>query len=63
MVVRADGSRTERLPGLIRWIWHDGFCGNINFRHLPGTEDLPPHVSGHVGYNVLSWRRSDKRPR
>jgi len=56
-IVLADGSLAERLPGLIRWIWDDGFCGNINFRHLPDTEDLPEHVSGHVGYNVVPWRR------
>ncbi len=33
------------------------FCGSINFRHLAGTEDLPPHVSGHVGYAVVPWKR------
>jgi predicted acetyltransferase len=56
---RPDGSTIERLPGLIRWIWQDGFCGSINFRHLPGADDLPPHVSGHVGYSVVSWRRGE----
>lgn len=52
-----DGREVERLPGFTRWIWDDAFCGTINVRHQPGTEALPPHVSGHVGYAIVPWKR------
>lgn len=52
-----DGRVVPRLPGETRWIWDGEFCGSTNFRHVPGTEDLPPHVSGHVGYAVVPWKR------
>jgi predicted acetyltransferase len=53
----ADGTETPRLPGHERWIWDGAFCGRINLRFLPGTHDLPPHVSGHIGYAVVPWKR------
>jgi predicted acetyltransferase len=53
----ADGTQVPFLPGRVFWIWQDGFCGTINLRYQRGTEDLPPHVSGHVGYGVVPWRR------
>lgn len=52
-----DGKIVERLPGVTRWIWDGGFCGSINFRHVQGAEELPPHVSGHIGYSVVPWKR------
>jgi predicted acetyltransferase len=52
-----DGSRVPRLPGKVFWMWDGAFCGSINFRHVPGTEDLPPRVSGHIGYSVVPWKR------
>jgi predicted acetyltransferase len=52
-----DGREVPRLPGLVRWIWDDAFCGAINLRYQPGTERLPPHVAGHVGYAVVPWKR------
>lgn len=51
------GETVPYLPGTTRWIWHDGFCGAINLRYVRGTTDLPPHVSGHVGYSVVPWRQ------
>lgn len=58
-VVRlADGREVPRLPGVVRWMWDGEFCGAINLRYQPGTEELPPHVSGHVGYAVVPWKRS-----
>jgi predicted acetyltransferase len=53
-----DGSQTPRLPGRILWIWDGEFSGTINIRFVPGTEDLLPHVSGHVGYAVVPWKRN-----
>ena len=54
----ADGGEVPRLPGVVRWMWDGEFCGAINLRYQPGTEELPPHVSGHVGYAVVPWKRS-----
>ena len=52
-----DGRRVPRLPFRLFWMWDGAFCGSINLRWQPGTEDLPPHVSGHVGYSVVPWKR------
>jgi predicted acetyltransferase len=52
-----DGTQVPRLPGCIRWMWDGEFCGAINFRHQPGSETLPPHVSGHIGYAVVPWKQ------
>jgi predicted acetyltransferase len=52
-----DGSEVPRLPSQQFWIWDGGFCGIANLRWpLAGTA-LPEHVLGHVGYNVVPWRR------
>jgi len=56
-VTLADGTSVPRLPGRVFWIWDGAFCGSINLRHLPGTLDLPPHVSGHLGYAVVPWKQ------
>ncbi|ABC91348.1 hypothetical conserved protein [Rhizobium etli CFN 42] len=47
---------------LLFWIWDGEFCGSINLRFLQGTEQLPPEVSGHVGYSVVPWKQA-QRPR
>jgi predicted acetyltransferase len=52
-----DGSEVPRLPGFVRWLWDDAFCGQIGFRWQPGTEALPPHCLGHIGYAVVPWKR------
>ena len=52
-----DGSTVPRLPGYHRWIWDGEFCGSISFRWQPGTEALPPHCLGHIGYGVVPWKR------
>jgi predicted acetyltransferase len=54
-----DGSMVKRLPGYHRWLWDGDFVGAINFRWTPGTEILPPHCLGHVGYAVVPWRRGE----
>lgn len=56
-VTLGDGSVAPRLPGRVLWIWDGAFCGAINLRFVPGTLDLPPHVSGHLGYAVVPWKR------
>jgi len=56
-VTLADGTSVPRLPGRVFWIWDGEFCGSINLRFVPGTLDLPPQVSGHVGYATVPWKR------
>jgi predicted acetyltransferase len=56
-ITLGDGAVVPRLPGAVLWIWDASFCGAINLRYVPGTEDLPPHVSGHVGYAVVPWKQ------
>lgn len=52
-----DGRVVERIPGRTFWLWDGEFCGAINVRAVPDTEELPPHVSGHVGYSVVPWKQ------
>lgn len=33
------------------------FCGSIGLRWVKGTEELPPHVLGHIGYSVVLGKR------
>lgn len=56
-IALGDGRVVPRLPGPVRWMWDGAFCGAISLRYVPGTEDLPEHVLGHVGYAVVPWKR------
>lgn len=56
-VTLGDGRVVPRLPGRVFWLWDGEFCGGINLRFVPGTLDLPPYVSGHLGYAVVPWKR------
>ena len=56
-VLLLDGSRKPRIPFRLLWLSDDDFCGAINLRFLAGTEELPAHVSGHVGYAVVPWKQ------
>jgi predicted acetyltransferase len=56
-VTLPDGSQVPRLPGYQYWMWDGEFCGVINFRWQPGTTDLPPTCLGHIGYEVVPWKR------
>ncbi|MEP4980960.1 GNAT family N-acetyltransferase [Ascidiaceihabitans sp.] len=58
-VTLPDGSKVPRLPSIRRWIWDDGFCGQIGLRWKPGTEELPPTCLGHIGYAVVPWRQGE----
>ncbi len=53
-----DGRVVARLPGFQRWLWDGEFCGVIGLRWQPGTEALPPHCLGHIGYAVVAWKRN-----
>lgn len=56
-VTLPDGTKVPRLPGFRRWLWDGEFCGSIGFRWQRGTEALPPHCLGHIGYAVVPWKR------
>jgi predicted acetyltransferase len=56
-VTLPDGSIAPRLPGYHRWLWDAEFCGRISLRWQPGTEALPPHCLGHIGYSVVPWKQ------
>jgi len=56
-IVLDDGTTVPRLPGYTQWMWDGEFCGSINFRWQPGTEALPPHCLGHIGYGVVPWKQ------
>lgn len=56
-VTLPDGSLVPRLPSVRRWMWDGEFAGLISLRWQPGTTALPVHVLGHVGYNIVPWKR------
>ena len=51
------GTTVPRLPGFQKWMWDGEFCGSIGARWQPGTEALPPHCLGHIGYSVVPWKQ------
>lgn len=52
-----DGSLVPKLPFILRWLWDGTFCGSISLRWQEGSDTLPPHVPGHIGYAVVPWKR------
>lgn len=52
-----DGTLVPKLPDHPRWMWDGEFVGNIGLRWQPGTDTLPAHVLGHIGYAVVPWKR------
>ncbi|MEP7124637.1 MAG: GNAT family N-acetyltransferase [Byssovorax sp.] len=56
-ILLPDGSRVPRIPGYHRWMWDGEFCGTIGLRWQPGTQELPPHCLGHIGYGVVPWKQ------
>jgi predicted acetyltransferase len=56
-IILLDGTMVQRLPGYHKWMWDGEFCGSIGARWQPGTEALPPHCLGHIGYSVVPWKR------
>jgi predicted acetyltransferase len=53
----ADGTTVPRLPSVRRWMWDGEFSGSISLRWRPGTETLPAHCLGHIGYTVVPWKQ------
>ena len=56
-VTLPDGAQIPKLPSRLYWMWDGAFCGQIGLRWQPGTDALPSHVLGHVGYAVVPWKR------
>jgi predicted acetyltransferase len=56
-ITGASGKPVPRLPSRAFWLDDGDFCGSINLRFMPGTDTLPPHVPGHLGYAVVAWKR------
>lgn len=54
---QASGRQVPRLPGAVLWLDDGDFCGAINLRYVPGSDDIPDYVSGHIGYAVVPWKR------
>ncbi len=52
-----DGRSVPKLPFIARWMWDGEFCGSISLRWQEGTDALPPHALGHIGYAVVPWKR------
>jgi predicted acetyltransferase len=55
-VSATDASDDARVSGRTFWIWDGEFCGAIEFRYVPRTEDLPAGLQGHVGFAVVPWK-------
>lgn len=52
-----DGTIIPKLPFIARWMWDGDFCGSVSLRWQAGTDALPPHSLGHIGYAVVPWKR------
>ena len=52
-----SGQTVPKLPFIARWMWDGEFCGSISLRWQEGTDALPVHVLGHIGYAVVPWKR------
>ena len=57
MINIGGGRRVPRLPSRVFWIFDGEFCGTINLRYVPGTDALPAHCSGHIGYAIVPWKQ------
>lgn len=56
-ILTSEGAVVPRLPSRVFWIDDGEFCGVANLRFARGTDALPGHVSGHIGYAVVPWKR------
>ncbi|NEX62114.1 GNAT family N-acetyltransferase [Noviherbaspirillum sp. 17J57-3] len=53
----ADGTLQPPIPQCRYWMWDGEFCGVAVFRWQHGTVALPDTYLGHIGYNVVPWKR------
>jgi predicted acetyltransferase len=56
-ITTGDGLVVPRLPSRVFWMDDGDVCGYLSLRYQPGTDALPPHCHGHIGYAVVPWRR------
>ena len=57
IVTLPDGTEVPKLPNRVRWMWDGEFAGHIGLRWQAGTDALPSHVLGHIGFAVVPWKR------
>ena len=57
VITLPDGSTRPKLPFIRLWLWDAEFCGTIALRWEEGTDALPAHVLGQVGYAIVPWKR------
>ena len=60
LITLPNGDKVERLPSITRWIWDEGFAGSISLRWQKSTTDLPYYCLGHIGYEVVEWKRNKR---
>ena len=56
-IEHTPGVFVPRLPGHTLWISDGEFCGRMNLRWPLDETGFPPHISGHIGYAVVPWKR------
>lgn len=54
---RRDEHPAPTIYRLSRWIWDGEFSGIIGLCWLSDS-GLPPSPEGHVGYNIIPWKRN-----
>src|SRR6202011_1971399 len=57
VITLPDGTTRPKLPSIRLWLWDGSFCGTISMRWRKGSDALPAHVLGHIGYAVVPWKR------
>lgn len=57
VITLPDGSTRPKIPFIRLWLWDGEFCGTIGLRWQAGTDALPAHVLGHIGYTIVPWKR------
>ena len=56
-IMTAAGYEIPRLPSRTFWLDDGEFCGVATLRFVPGSDELPDEVPGHIGYAVVPWKR------
>ena len=56
-----DHTVAYAVSSIRRWMWDEQkqeFCGSVSLRWQRDTTELPPHLMGHIGYSVPTWKRN-----